>query len=257
MEIKRVFKVSGLVAVLFFVAFPLICRADVYIKQKRHTDAFEVMGQAQPEKEEITVTWMSEDKGRIDMEEGKSMIIRLDKNMMYFLDHTKMTYDEMPFGDLSEIISGAIQESDLSEEERKQAEKFMKGITGAMMKAEAEVTDTGEKQKIKSWSCRKYIMKMKMMMASSTSEIWATEDIKINYDLFRTLGSAMIAKQPGFQDVFEEMKKIKGMVVLTTSTSSAMGAEVKSTEELVEFEEKHAPPGTYEIPKGYAKSKGD
>jgi hypothetical protein len=254
---KKAFKVSGLVTVLFLVAFPLICKADVYIKQKRHTDAFEVMGQAQPEKDEITVTWMSKDKGRFDMGEGQSTIIRLDKNMMYFLDHTKMTYAEMPFGDLSEVILGAVPESELSEEERKEAQKFMKGITSTMMKAEAEVTDTGEEQKIKDWNCRKYIMKVKIMMATTTAEIWATEDIKINYDLYRTLGAAMISKQPGFQEMFEEMKKIKGIAVLTTSASSAMGAEVKSSEELIEFEEKPAPSGAYEIPAGYKKAKGD
>jgi hypothetical protein len=254
---RKVFKISGLITVLFFVAFPLMCAADVYIKQKRHTDAFEVMGQAQPEKDEITVMWMSKDKGRIDMGEGQSMIIRLDKNMIYFLDQAKMTYSEMPFGDLSEVILEAIPESELSEEERKEAKKFMKGIVGTMMTAEAEVTDTGEKQKIKGWNCRKYIMKVKMMMATATSEIWATEDIKINYELYRTLGSAVISKQPGFQEMFEEMKKIKGIAVLTTSASSAMGAEVKSTEELVEVEEKSAPSGTYEIPPGYTKAKGD
>jgi hypothetical protein len=36
-----------------------------------------------------------------------------------------------------------------------------------------------------------------------------------------------------------------------------MGAEVKSTEELIEVEEKPAPSGIYEIPKGYTKGKGD
>ena len=43
---------------------------------------------------------------------------------------------------------------------------------------------------------------------SRVSEIWATEDIPIDYDLCRTLSSAMVAKQPGFQEMFEEMKKI-------------------------------------------------
>jgi len=33
-------------------------------------------------------------------------------------------------------------------------------------------------------------------------------------------------------------------------------AEVKTTEELLEYEEKSAPAGTYEIPKGYKKTKG-
>ena len=256
MKLKSVFKVLGSIAVLFFMVFPLICRADVYIKTESHTGAFEVMGQKQPEKKEITVMRLRKDKGRIDIGEAVSIIIRKDKKEMYFMDNIKMTFRRVPFGNLDEIISSFIPESELSGEEREEAKKFMKGI-GAMMKVEAKVTDTEEKQKIKGWNCRKYIMEMKMMMGSSTSEIWATEDIKIDYDLYRTLGSAMISKQPGFKELFEEMKKVKGMAVLTTSTSSAMGAEVKSTQEVIEAGEKPAPKGTYEITKGYVESKGD
>lgn len=45
-----------------------------------------------------------------------------------------------------------------------------------MMKPTVMVTETGETQKIKEWTCRKYIMTMKMMGTTSTSEIWATEE---------------------------------------------------------------------------------
>jgi len=238
------------------VVFPVLAKADVFIKQKRHTDAYEVMGQTQPAKDEIVVMWMGKDKGRLDMSEDSSWIIRLDKNMMYILDHTKMEYVEVPFNEFGDLISYSISQSEMSEEEKAQAKKFMKGIM-SMMKPKVEVKDTGEKQKIKGWNCRKYIMKMKMMGMGSTSEIWATEDIKINYDLYRTLGFAMVAKQPVFQEMFEEMEKIKGIPVLTTSKSSAMGAEVKSTEELVEVKKKSAPSGTYEVPKDYVKAKKD
>jgi len=91
------------------------------------------------------------------------------------------------------------------------------------------------------------------MMSSSTSEIWATEDIKVNTDLFRTLGFSIMAKQPGFDKAFEEMKKIKGVSVLTTSTSSVMGAKIKSTQELLEVKEAKAPAGIYDVPVSYKK----
>lgn len=240
---------------LIMIASPVLVRADVYIKLKRHTDAYQVMGQTQPEKDEIIITWMGKDKGKIDTGEDQSMIILLDKKMMYFLDHAKKTYSEMPFGDLSEILSSALPESELSEEEMAMAKKFMKGITSSMMKFEAKVTDTGEKKTIKGWKCRKYIMNVKMMMGGSTSEIWATEDIKINFDLYRTLGFSIMAKQPGFQEVMKEMEKIKGVAVLTTSTSSAMGADVKMTDEITEVKEESAPSGAYEVPKDYVKAK--
>lgn len=163
MKFKKFFKGFTLSILLVSFAIPFLVQADTYIKQKRHTDAYEIMGQTQPEKDEITMTWMSNDKGRIDQGEDKSTIIRLDKNIMYFLDHNKKVYNEMPIGELGEILSSAIPESELPEEERAKAEEFMKGITEALMQAEAKVTETGEKKKIKRWNCRKYVMKMKMM----------------------------------------------------------------------------------------------
>lgn len=257
MKLRKVFKISGLFIILMSFALPCLVQADIYIKQKKHTDAYQVMGQTMPAKDEITITWMTKDKARIDQGEDKSMIIRLDKNIMYSLDHTKMTYGEMPLGDISKIISEAISE-EVSEEEKektKEMAEFMKGFTSAMMQMKATVTDTGEKKKIKGWNCRKYILKMKMPMGASTSEIWATENIKINYELYRKISYAMTSKQPGFQEALKEMKKIKGIAVLTISSTDAMGSMVKTTEELLEIKEKSAPRGIYDIPKGYVKVK--
>ncbi len=252
MSFKKNWRVLWLFFILTLVVTPLLVRADVYLKEKSHTDAYKVMGRAQPAKDEIVVMWMGKDKGRIDQGEKMSTIIRLDKNIMYVLDHSKKTYSEMPFSDLSDIISSSLEKSDLSEEEKAEAKKFM-GFAKSMMKVEVKVTDTGEKQKIKAWNCRKYLMQTKIMMSSSTSEIWATEDIKVNTDLFRTLGFSIMAKQPGFDKAFEEMKKIKGVSVLTTSTSSVMGAKIKSTQELLEVKEAKAPAGIYDVPAGYKK----
>jgi len=235
---------------------------DIYIKQRKHTDAFQVMGIAQPEVDEIFVTWMGEDRARYDQGEDTSTIIRLDKNVMYSLDHNDKTYEEIPFRDLSEIPSATISESEPSDKEKQEAEEFASGVT-AMMKAEAKVTETGKKKKIRGWNCREYTMIMKMMTATTTSEMWATEDIKINYRLYRelyyrTLLNAMLSRQPGsremFKEMIEEMKKIKGILVLSTTTSSVMGVEVKTIEELVEVAEKKAPEGNYEIPEGYKKT---
>ena len=94
---------------------------------------------------------------------------------------------------------------------------------------------------------------MKIMGTTSTSEIWATEDIKINYDLYMTLALSIMPKTPGLDKMVEEMKKIKGLTVLNTSSTSVMGSEVKSIQELLEVSEKSAPAGTYVVPSGYKK----
>jgi hypothetical protein len=53
--------------------------------------------------------------------------------------------------------------------------------------------------------------------------------------------------------MMKEMEKIKGVVVLQEGTMSMMGTDVKSSQELLEVDEKSAPAGTYEPPSGYKK----
>jgi len=254
MELKRILKALGMVFILACVVVPLAVQADVYIKQKNHTDGFSIMGQTQPAKDDLFVTWMSKDKARLDHGEDTSIIIRLDKKMMYTINHAEMKYAEMPYSETGDILSAAIAGSDLSDEEQAQAQKMMKGFA-SMMQPKVSVKETGETQKIKNWKCKKYIMTMKMMGTTSTSEIWATEDIKIDYELYMTLGLSMMPKTPGLDKMLEEMKKIKGLTVLSTGTTSMIGTDVKTMQELLEVAEKSAPGGTYDIPSGYKKQK--
>jgi hypothetical protein len=249
---KKYLRIFGLLFVITCFIIPLTVRADVYIKQKNHTDETKIMGQTQPAKDEVIVTWMGKGRARLDQGEDTSIIVRLDKNVMYMINHDEMKYSEIPFDETSDILTAAISSSDLSEEEQAQAQKMMKGF-GQMMQPKVSVEETGETQKIKNWKCKKYIMTMKMMGTTSTSEIWATEDIKINYDLYTTLSLAMMPKTLGLDKMMEEMKKIKGLTVLSTGTTTMMGTKVKSTQELLEASEKPAPAGTYEVPEGYKK----
>ena len=252
MHVKRYLRAFGLFFVLTCVVVPLAVQADVYIKQKNHTDEMKFMGQSQPAKDEMFVTWMGKNKARLDHGEDTSIIIRLDKKVMYTVNHAEMKYWEMPYSETSDILTAAIAGSDLSDEEQAQAQKMMKGFA-QMMQPKVSVKETGETQKIKNWKCKKYIMTMKMMGVTSTSEIWATEDIKIDYELYMTLGLSMMPKTPGLDKMLEEMKKIKGLTVLSTATTSMMGTDVKSTQELLEVSKKSAPAGTYEVPEGYKK----
>jgi len=252
MHSRKCLRVFGLFFVLTCFVVPLAVQADVYIKQKNHTDEMKIMGQTQPASDEILVTWMGKDKSRLDLFEDKSIIIRLDKKVMYTIDHAEMKYAEFPYSKTSDIFSAAISGSDLSDEEQAEAQKMMEGFA-KMMQPQVSVKETGETQKIKDWKCKKYIMTMKMMGTTSTSEVWATEDIKIDYELYMTLRLSMMPKTPGLEKMLEEMKKIKGLIVLSTGTTSMMGTDVKTTQELLEVSEKSAPAGTYEVPEGYKK----
>jgi hypothetical protein len=211
-----------------------------------------MMGQTQPPQDDLFVTWMGKDKARMDHGEDSTIIIRMDKKMMYMIDHKEMRYTEMPIDSKGDIFSSAISASDLSDEEQAEAKKMMEGFA-KMMKPKISVKETGETQKIKNWNCKKYIMTMSMMGTTTNYETWATEDIKIDFELYRNLTFSVMGQMPGVEDMVKEMEKIKGVVVQQEGTMSMMGTDVKSSQELLEVSDKSAPAGTYEVPDGYKK----
>jgi hypothetical protein len=258
MKRQRTLLILGLTAVVALAFVAVQARADVYMKQKTHTGAFTVMGQSQPEKDEIMVFWLGAGKARTDTE-GKSMLFFADKKVLIALDHAAKTYSEVPldFDKMFEEAAAAQEPKDAEEAEAMKKmpgfmKNMMKGVMGSMS---AKVTETGETKTIGNWKCRKYLIDMTMMGGEMKSEAWATEDLKVDYSLAFAMSNAMMAAQPGFDKILQEMKKIKGVVVYQTASTKMMGAEVTSTTEVLECSDKSAPAGTYDIPAGYKKVK--
>jgi hypothetical protein len=226
-----------MIMIAIFIGPPLV-GADVFMKEKQHTDGMTVMGQATQPRDIIVTTWITKDKMRRDQGD-KSSIAKLDndKLVIYHLNHQKKTYTELPMG-----------------------AKDLQGATSAMVgEMKVKVTPTGESKKIGSWNCKKYLQEIDMGMMPMTSEIWASEDIKTpNADFYEKFSTALMADQPGLggstQAMREEMKKIKGVPVLTVTTMTMMkNTTMKSSRELLEIKEDTAPADIFDIPTGYTK----
>ncbi len=241
-------KKQSILMFLCLLLFGLAARAgaDIFMKQKQHTDGFSIMGQEQPAKDEIVSTWIANDKVRSDGQD-QSVIIRMDKGVMYILNHAKKTYVEMPT-DMSQMAKSMMPEADA--EKVKQMQN--------MMQIKVSVQTTGESKRISQWGCTKYIQTIESMMGPMTSEVWATEEIKVDKEAYARYTSAMFAQIPGMQGAIEtlqnEMQKIKGVAVLTMTSSTVMGQTIKSQTELVEVKEGKAPAGIYDLPGGYKKT---
>lgn len=239
-------------AVLVGLVLALPARADIFMKQKVHTDAMQVMGKSQPAKDTTMSIWFTENKARMDQEGGTSSILLADQKILYLIDHNKKQYSEMPL-DFDKMLNEAAGDDPEKAEAMAKMPGFMKNMMQGMS---AKVTETGETKTIGAWSCRKYLIEMNLGMAGTTnSESWATEDLKLDYTKVFTAANAMMAAMPGFDKIIQEMKKVKGVVVYQTTKAKVMGAEVGSTTELLEAGDKAAPAGTYDLPAGYKKVK--
>lgn len=230
--------------------------SNIYMVNKTHTDGMVVMGQQQPAEDEIQKVWLTDDKIKEETESETILIFLKEKRMLIF-NHEEKTYTEIPLGS-SDMMDKALEGK--SEEERQKMEGFMQMAQG-MMKFEVKVTPTSETKKIKDWNCKKYNEEINMGMGVINSEVWATEDLEMDYELMRKYMTSMMATIPGFSNSFdkamEEFKKIKGVPVLTKSTMNMMGMKTNSTDELVEFKNQTFPKGTFDIPKGYEKTEAE
>ena len=89
---RPVASVAVIETVVLFVA-ALMLPADIYIKTNVHTDAFEMMGQKQPAKDETTDQWLNEKQ--LFVKQGERVtILDLGKNAMYILNLKEKNYVE-------------------------------------------------------------------------------------------------------------------------------------------------------------------
>lgn len=246
-------------AALVLLACAGTALADTYMKQVRRTEAFQVMGQKQPAKSETVEIWLGEEATRIDNADGTSTLVVPGQQRIYFLKHAERSCAAMPL-DMNQALDEmmAAGEEDAAEgedagdaEDSRAAAAAMREMMSSMMKFQVKLEDTGEQQKVGRWNARKYLMSTQMGMGSSTSELWATEELEADMAGYWKAANASMAGQGGFADMIREMEKIRGVVVRTVSRSQVMGAQVSSTEELVEFATRDAPKGTFTLPAGY------
>src|SRR4030066_312219 len=121
--------------VLVLAAF---ASADIYIKSKTHTDAFAVMGQNQPAKDETTEQWMGDDKFAA-ITPALSIVVDLKKNMLYWINHGNKSYIESPLPfDFTKIV-----------------DPQMAQMMSQMMKMTGTVTPTNQTKKTPESAARK------------------------------------------------------------------------------------------------------
>ena len=229
-----------LIVTLIFVLFAFLS-ADVYIKTKTHTDAFEMMGNKQPAKDEISEQWIGKNTFA-QTGKGQSIVIDLNENKMYIILHASKSYVEsnLPL-DLSKLLPA-------------EAAPMLK-----MMKLDAKVTPTGETKLVGKWNCKGYdvVMNMSMMMKMQMKlKVWATKDVPFDWEAFseKMLPAVMKASQAGMpldDATLDEFKKIDGYQIASEMSMDMMGATMRANTQVLEISNKPAPAGIYAPPSGY------
>lgn len=212
--------------------------ADTLFTLKSHTDSFQVAGQKQEAKDTQVKIWVSGDKMRRDEEEGQSMILRLDQNRLYLLNHESKTYSEIALPiDLRKMMP-------------KGSEAMADQIANGM-KLTVQVTPRSETRKINQWNAKRYDVAIQSAMGMKiATTMWVSKDVD-GFPPLNRLAATIASMQPGAGAWAKELEKIDGYPVLQESSVDALGAKFGTREELLAVETKAAPAGAFEPPAGY------
>jgi hypothetical protein len=217
--------------------------ADVYIKQNHHTDAVTMMGQTQPAKDQVQEIWVAKNKMATHTGDA-SMLLDLDKKVMYMVNHGKKSYIEMSIPvDIAKYMP-----------------EQMQGMIDSMMGSlKVTVTNSNETKTIKTWKCSGYTVKMEMSMMGMpmvmNMKVWASTTVPFDWEgVMKMMMDNMMKAQMRLSDeAVKEMKKVKGYWIEMEMSMNMMGADVKSTTSVLEIAEKPADPKVYAVPEGYTK----
>jgi hypothetical protein len=220
--------------VLMLAAF---ASADIYIKSKSHTDAFAMMGQNQPAKDQTTEQWLGDDRFATITPE-MSIVVDMKKNMLYWVNHTNKTYVESPLPfDFAKIV-----------------DPQMAQMMNQMMKMTVTVTPNGQTKTIGQWKCSGYDIAINMMMMPMKMSVWASTDVPFDVDKFMKLYSNVLKAQLRLDDAaIQEMMKVKGYWIATEMNAEIMGAKMHNTTEVLEISKKSPDASVYSVPAGYTK----
>jgi GLPGLI family protein len=193
-------------------------------------------------------------------ENGKTTILRLDKEVMIMLNPEEKTYWELSFADMEKGAKKASAQmdqkmaelkeklKDMPEEQRKMMEQMMGSrMQGSKEEPKLEVVKSGDTKKISGYTCTKYVVNRdgkEMLTVWVTKDVKGFETIRKDMNEFR---ERMAAMNPGMRKgVMQELKNIEGFPMETE-----MGDMLK--EVVTKVERKSIAASEFEIPEGYKK----
>jgi hypothetical protein len=197
-------------------------------------------------------------------DENTTIIVRLDKELMYMIRPKDKTYTEMSFADMEATLKSATDQAnaqkeklkerlkDLPPDQRAIAEKQLANnplLKGNDSKdAKVEVAVVGEKKQLLGHSCAHYVAKQE---GKEILNAWSTQEIK-EFDALRKdwldISKRMSAMNPYMgKGIGEAFEKVEGFPLETEMSG------VKTT--VTKIEARATPDADFEVPAGFTKTK--
>jgi hypothetical protein len=236
-------------SVTLSLSFSSAFGSDIYMTHTFSTDSYKKDKKDGETETRTTTQWFAGDKMRSN-DGNESVLIRLDKDTIYTLDNKKQTYSAFKASTLG-IPTNAQNDEQVS--------AMVSSMMGSMLKMEVTIEPTSETKKFGQWNCTKYNETVQMMGVTTTTELWATEEVVVDKKLLDKLFASQFMTKPGMQEfagkMQKEAEKIKGWVVYSKSTTTMGNKRTETIDEVTEVKEMAAPQDTWVVPLKYKMKK--
>lgn len=191
--------------------------------------------------------YYSKNAVKMSSSDGNDTIIRFDSEKIITINNNKKTYTEMTFEQLRQMLDKVGEQlgAQLNKNSAQlEAAKKMLGLTDASV----SVTQEGPGETIAGYTTDKYLVRLgpveMVIMAAPSLKIPAAY-----YDVLKMQSTP----NPIFdlKQLFDEMKKIEGLPLKTTTNIKVMNMEMKTEKSVTSIEKGALPASVFEIPEGY------
>jgi hypothetical protein len=242
-----------ILVIIVILLASLFLSADVYVKRMEKMSAFEMMGKSNPETVEIKEMWLGENRFA-QLSKTVSVILDYEKEKLYLVIHPDKSYFEFPTNLDREKLLAMLPPKAVE-------------IVSSIEITGANVNIGGPKKKIANWNCDGAEMEMTIMVPAAgimpkyKIKFWTTKDVSFDYkkysraaeDFFVKYILGIIKIDEASKKEMEKMETVDGFQVAADVSVTIFGSVIKIEMQVLEIEERPAPPGVYSVPKGYTK----
>jgi hypothetical protein len=193
------------------------------------------------------ITYFTPEAMKRSSSDGTDSIVRLTDGKIISIDNKKKTYTVTTVEEIQQIIKKAAAEMGGQDAEAMAAMRKMMGAVASSF----SVTPQGAGENVAGYATQKYQLNGPIAM-----ELWAAPELKLPAAYYDAL-KMRTPPNPMFDmsKMYDEMKKVDGMVLKSVMTMKMMGREMTTTTLVTSVDKGPIPPSTFEIPAGYKQKK--
>ena len=229
-----------IIFILIAGIFVLFINADVYIKQKLHTDSYYYGGVTRPADDSVTEIWINEEK-MVSITRNRITIVDSENNQAFIINKNNKTYAKT---DLPIKISNLVP---------KNLAAYLKSYQYI-----GTIKETGETKNIGKFKCKGYEVNSYLLYGGSKANetdslIWITSEVPFDLKKYAHMRTNLQKLRNFSEHFITELEKVQGFTIATETQFYPKGFSVKSGAEVIEMSVKNPPAGIYSVPDGYTR----